>query len=112
MGLNMLPGQSTSMPWVKMCDVVKLSDPFDPDQNVARFATVHAVGWFLYEKSQHPTESNQTLLERVAYHWYHGYFDNNYPTDTTYIGQYRTYVDDIKPKVEAEDGVWNGAPHW
>lgn len=97
--------------WVNMCNVTFMSNPYDPDQNLSRFSTAHVVPWFLFQKNKHPQEDNVTLLERVAFNWYRGYFKEDYPNDDRgYLDLYRKYVNDVKPKTEAEDGVWDGNP--
>ena len=108
MGLNQFG------PWVDMNDVTPLAnydDAFHPVHNLDRYATVYAApAYFLFQVGADPAEN----LRRVAYHWFRGLFDDNYPDGATgyFEGQwgYDAYVAQYKPAVEAEDGVWQGPP--
>jgi hypothetical protein len=107
MGLNILG------PWIDMNDVSPLDAPFDPDQNLDRFSSGYAAPAFFLFKSRYGL-SDTEALRAVAYHWNKGLpYDagRNYnPNDQTYLPLYDQYVAAYKPAVEADDGVWNGAP--
>jgi hypothetical protein len=96
--------------WVKMTDVTALYDAFNPTQAIDRFCCIWAVPAFYLLKDRYTTSDVDTL-KRMAYHWFAGPF-GTYDATSPYLTLYDTYVTDYKTPVEADDGVWNGLPHY
>jgi hypothetical protein len=104
--------------WIKMAHVSPMTDVDNPDQNLDRFHTVYAVPFYRYLKFKHPSDTDNERLRRLAFHWNKGLFapfhphDNTYMHDTTYLPEYDKYVNDYRPPVQSDDGVWDGNPGW
>ena len=98
-------------PWINMVNVFSLSNAFDVAQNISRYFTVYAIPWYLYQKSIHPTETPNQLLDRVGFHWFHGVFHAYDPTETSYMGQFRSYISLFRAPCEVDDGIWDGKPN-
>jgi hypothetical protein len=102
--------------WIKMAHVSRMTDEYDPDQNLDRYHTVYAVPWYRYLKStdsSNPSETenqrNERLLRQLTFHWYKGLFEPYNPSES-YLREYDDYVKIYKPPVESVDGVWDGNP--
>lgn len=95
--------------WNLMEDVTPLYDPFNAKQNIERFSTGYAVGAFKLFKKWYG-ENDERTLRRVAFHWNKGMYLNYDSSNWDYLGRYDQLVKEYKPKVEANDGKWNGSP--
>jgi hypothetical protein len=94
-----------------MAHVSRMTDEYDPDQNLDRYHTVYAVPWYRYLKSQYPNETDNQRLRRLAFHWYKGLFGPYNPNEP-YLQLYDEYVKTYREAVEDDDGVWDGNPGW
>lgn len=94
-------------PWIKMSQVTALSDPFNIQQNLERFSTGYAVPAFKVFKQLYGASDTETL-RHVAFSWNKGVYKQYDPNNQDYLGLYDQYVQEYKPRVEAQDGVWKG----
>jgi hypothetical protein len=98
--------------WIQMSRVSRLTDPYDPVQNLDRFSTGYAVPAF-YSFKKHYGLSDIETLRAMAFHWNKGVYRTYDPNDNSYLGArygYDRWVRDFRARVEAEDGPWNGRP--
>lgn len=103
-------------PWIDMQYVSPLpnSDSWkDPDKNLDRYSSGYAAPAYRVFRAKYPSDSVETTLRRVAYHWRYGLFEPpTYPNDPGHYFDgaygYDAYVSAYKGPVEAEDGVWTG----
>jgi hypothetical protein len=95
--------------WIRMSQVTPLNNWRNPMQNLDRFSSGYAVPAFNLFKRLYG-ESNSATLRRVAFHWNKGMYTNYNPGNCDYLCLYDKLVRNFKPKVESQDGVWNGRP--
>lgn len=95
--------------WIYMSKVSRMTDWTDPQQNVNRFSTGYAVPAFNLFKRVYG-QGNSATLRRVAFHWNKGVYKTYDPGNCDYLCLYDKYVGEFKPKVESQDGVWDGKP--
>lgn len=95
--------------WLRMDQVSQMTNPFDARQNLERFSTGYAVPAFNLFKKYYGQGDTETL-RRVAFHWNKGLYLTYDPGNQDYLGLYDKIVNEYKPKVEAQDGKWNGSP--
>ncbi len=96
--------------WIKMDQVSRLDDPFDPVQSVDRFITGYALPLYYYFRIQPfleditPLEENNLFLllnnnetnelwRRVAFHWNKGLFVEYDPNNKDYLELYDEHVE-------------------
>lgn len=98
--------------WIDMKDVTVLTDPIDPDQNLDRFATVHAVPAYAMCAKRYGLSDPAEILRRVASHWKTGIFKDYNPDHPYFTAEhgYDRYEAEFRPKCEAEEGVYVGPP--
>jgi hypothetical protein len=88
----------------------------DPDMNLDRYSSGYAAPAYRVFRAKYPSDSVETTLRRVAYHWRYGLFEPpTYPNDPEHYfdgaNGYDAHVSAYKGPVEAEDyagGVWTG----
>jgi hypothetical protein len=96
-------------PWIQMSRVSRLTDWFDPDQNLDRFSTGYAVPAFHLFKRTYALDDVETL-RAVAFHWRKGVFVTYDAANADYLPTYDEYVRYHRFYVEPQDGVWQGPP--
>lgn len=95
--------------WILMSQVTQLSQPFDPKQNLDRFATGYAVPAFNRWKTFYNLSDGETL-RMIAFSWNKGVYLPYDSNNQDYLQLYDQYVAEFKGPVEVQDGVWNGQP--
>ena len=71
--------------------VTKLTDPFNPEQNVQRFLTEHVFPLFDKLKAQYPFYKDEVLLRMVAFHWNKGNYTSYNAYNFDYLDLYDKY---------------------
>jgi hypothetical protein len=106
-----------------MASVTKLSNRYDPMQNLDRYFSGYAAPAYYLEATRAPKQSGETdaafhnrILRRVAWHWRYGHYSAyTYPSDPySYLSstsdhyRYDDYANLYRGKLDPIDGVWDG----
>jgi hypothetical protein len=110
-------------PWIDMGSVTKLTNRFDPMQNLDRYFSGYAAPAYFLEAARAPKQSGETdaafhnrILRRVVWHWRYGHYSQyTYPNDpygylssTSDHYRYDDYATQYRTAMEPIDGVWSG----
>lgn len=85
--------------------VTSLSTPFDPVQNLRRFASEEVLPDYVVIAKTYPSFTPEQVLRAVAFHWNKGEYQAYQPSNCDYLCLYDQYVSVYKPAVLA-DSSW------
>lgn len=110
-------------PWIDMSSVTKLTNRYDPTQNLDRYFSGYAAPAYYLEAARAPKQSGETeaafhnrILRRVVWHWRYGHYSPyTFPSDpygylSSSQDHYRfdDYANAYRSALDPIDGVWNG----
>lgn len=80
--------------WIQMEDVSRLTNPFNPVQNLRRFLTGYALPAYELFTGLYPEVSEEEIWRRVAFHWNKGLYKEYDPENTDYLERYDQYFEE------------------
>lgn len=110
-------------PWIDMSSVTKLTNRYDPMQNLDRYFSGYAAPAYYLEAARAPKLASETtvafqnrILRRVVWHWRYGHYSQHaYPNDPySYLNssvdhyRYDDYATLYRGQLDPIDGVWDG----